>query len=240
MKKVLVALIMLVMILSFHEVRSQNLQEIIGQVADATSKAVYESDYKFDTYIRMEVSDLGDHQITYEAYLTKDGSVYAVLFNEGGDKSVILFDTKNNSVLMLSDAGGEKAGFAMAVNPEALEQLSPDIEESDQTYSDFKTGNTKSILGYTCNEYLIKEGDAEIHVWTSEELAKKVEKEMLDAQQLFGGVFGYTATMNGMVLEYNFAEKSSGEKSTMKVTGIDLNASYTISTGDYQVMSMGY
>ncbi|MEN8157239.1 MAG: DUF4412 domain-containing protein [Bacteroidota bacterium] len=237
MKKVLFAITMLAMVFSVSELRSQDLEEILGQVTDMKSKAVYASDYKFDTYLQLEISDMGDDNIVYDTYLTKDGSSYAVLFTEGGAKSVIVVDTKNSSILMLSDDEGEKTGVAMAVNPKALEEVTAEVKEGDISYADFKTGNTKEILGYKCVEYLIEEDGSTSRLWASEELGKEVEQDMLGNQHIFGGAFIHSTGMNGMVLEYHFTDGS--DTRTLKVTRIDLKASYSVNIGDYAVMSMG-
>lgn len=239
MKKVLFALTMLAMVLSVSEVRSQDLEDILGQVTNTMTKAVYEADYKFDTYLQLEISDLGDNQVIYDTYLTRDGSSYAVLFTESGAKIVIVVDTKNNSVLMLSENEGEKNGMALAVDPEALAGITSEMQEGDISYAGYKTGNTKEILGYHCVEYLIKEEGTVSRMWTSEKLGKEVEQEMLSNQQIFGGAFVHAARMNGVVLEYHFVDETSGDNQTMNVTKIDLNASYSISVGDYAIMSMG-
>ena len=132
-------------------------------------------------------------------------------------------------------------GMAMAVNPEAIAELAGGSNEDseDDPYESYKTGKTKSILGYSCDEYLIAEGSGEIRVWTSEKLGKEVGQEMLNNQQAFGGAFSHAVFTNGMVMEYNFLDKDNGEKMVLKVTKIDMNGSHTISTSEYNVMSLG-
>jgi hypothetical protein len=127
-------------------------------------------------------------------------------------------------------------GIAMAVNPEAIEELAAGVEK-DKPVDEMKTGNTKTILGYSCDEYLIREGSAEIRVWTSEKLGREVGQETLKNQQVFGGTFSHALFKNGMVMEYSYSDGSN--KTVLKVTGLDLNRSHTISTAGYQVMSLG-
>ena len=127
----------------------------------------------------------------------------------------------------------------MGIDPETLAEISSDVEDGKESYAEFKTGKTKTILGYSCDEYLIKDGGTEARMWVSEKLGKVVNNEMLNNQQIFGGAFVHAAGMNGMVLEYNYLNSSSGDRVTMRVSKIDLNASKTIATGDYAVMSLG-
>ena len=239
MKKVLFTLSMLAMIFSVNYVQSQDLEDILNQLTEATSKAVYEQVYNFDSYIQMEISDLDQHSILYEAYLSKDGSNYAVLFSDKGTRIVILFDTKNSAMLMLSEDEGEKTGVAMRIDPEALADITAEASEDDQNSANFKTGKTKTILGYSCDEYRVKEDGAETSMWTSEKLGKEIAKEILANQQIFGGAFAHSAGMNGMIMEYTYKDDSDGKTRSMKVTQIDLEAKNSIKVSDYAVMSMG-
>lgn len=239
MKKVLFTLSMLSMILLAANLQSQDLDDILKQLTEATTKAVYDQEYNFDSYIQMEIIDLDQHSITYEAYLSKDGSNYAVLFSDKGTRMVILFDTKNSAMLMLSEDEEEKTGVAMRIDPEALADITAKASEGDQNYTNFKTGKTKTILGYSCDEYRVKEDGGETSMWTSEKLGKEIAKEILDNQQIFGGAFAHSADMNGMIMEYTYKDDSDGKTRSMKVTQIDLEAKNSIKVSDYAVMSMG-
>jgi len=140
---------------------------------------------------------------------------------------------------MLSEDDGQKTGIAMSVDPEMLAAMGEEISENDDAYEPFKTGKSKTILGYNCMEYLVSEGGTEIHMWVSEELADKVSKEMLKNQQVFGGAFIHATSMNGMVMEYTFSDGNSGQRMAFRVTKIDFNASKSINIADYAVMSFG-
>ena len=48
-------------------------------------------------------------------------------------------------------------------------------------YNYKKTGKTKNILGYSCDEYLVEDEATEVHMWVSEKLGKQVRREMLRA-----------------------------------------------------------
>jgi len=240
MKKVLLSLSILALIVPVQNVQSQDLQDIMGQLGAGSTKAVYEPAYKFDTYMQMEVSDQENQKVVYNAYLTRDGSSYAVIFEDQGAKSVIVFDTKNSTMLMLVENEGEKTGFAMGIDPEAFADMEEDSDfEGENEYETFKTGNKKTLLGYECDEYLIKDESSEVRVWSSDELGKEVEKKMFRNQQIFGGLFTHAAGMEGMALEYEFKDLDSGEQGIMRVTQIDLKSNKTIATSDYTVMSMG-
>jgi hypothetical protein len=178
--------------------------------------------------------------IQYDSYVTKDAVDYAMVYTEKKDRTTIIFDSKNKVVLFLTDSDGEKMGIASEVDPESLAR---DMEEAEKEegyplVDPQKTGKTKDILGYKCDEYLIDDDEREIHMWTCEELGNQVRKEMIDQQHTYGGVFLYAAYSKGMVMEYEEIDKESGDRSVMQVTDINLNLSHTISTRAYPVVGI--
>ncbi len=211
----------------------------------------YESNYKFDAYIQMEISEFEKNmtlkeKMVYDSYFTKDAMGYAMVFSDNDDMSTIIFDSKNSAMIILSDSDGEKTGMAMGLDPEALaEDAEAYAEEAVEDgavdpYAAHKTGKTKNILGYSCDEYLVDDDNSQARMWVSEKLHKQVRREMLNNQQTFGGAFYHAAFLNGMVMEYDFLDKNDGERTIMMVTDINLNSSHSISTGSYSVMSMGH
>ena len=205
----------------------------------------YESDYNFDAYIQMEVSDYNKKgnlkdKVIYDSYINSEAVDYAMVFSDKESRSTIIFDDKNSAMLILSDNDGEKTGFAMGIDKEALAEKAEEYAEESDTkpYDAYKTGKTKTILGYLCDEYLIEDESIETRIWVSEKLGKQVRREMLNNQQTFGAAFYHAAYMDGMTLEYSTLDKEDGDRVVMQVTEIDLNHSHTISTTSYAVMSM--
>lgn len=206
----------------------------------------YESSYRFDARIEMEVSTYDtkgklEDQSKYDTYMNKGSIDYGMVFGDKGERTTVIYDDVNSVMLMLSDSDGEKTGFAMGIDKAAFSvEDGEDREEAETSIIDGlkKTGRTKTILGYSCDEYLAEGEEAETRMWVSEKLGKEVRKEMLNNQQYFGGTFYYANRVEGMVLEYETLDKEDGEKMVMQVTGIDLNSSHTISTREYAVLTM--
>lgn len=211
-----------------------------------TGNVDYEPSYNFDAYIQMEITSYKkngklDEQILYDNYLHKQDADYAMVFKDKGNQSTIIFDTKNGAMLILSDSDGEKTGFATGFDPETLaENAEAYVEEEEydmDSYKPVKTGKTKNILGYSCDEYLVEDEETEVHMWVSEKLGKEMRKEWMKNQQTFGTMFAHAYYLNGMVLEYEVME-DNGEKTIMQVTKIDMNHSHSVSTSAYAIMSM--
>ena len=202
----------------------------------------YEQNYDFDSWVKMEVRDFNDKgketdYIVYDSYLTKDGVDYAMVYTDKKDQTTIIFDSKNSAVLILTDSDGDKMGIASEVDPESLEEDMKEIQEEEGIESIIpqKTGKSKKILGYDCDEYLVEDEDMEAHMWVCDELGKQIRKEMIDSRHTFGSVFIYAAYADGMVMEYEQINKKSGDRTVMEVTDLDLNKSHSISTRAYPV-----
>ncbi len=205
----------------------------------------YKSDYKFDAFMQMEVSDYKkneklDEQTVYDTHLSKEKIDYAMVFKDDDSKSTIIFDQENSAMLILSDNDGDKTGFAMGVDPEAFAEQVEEYEDESlvDPYSVHKTGKKKDILGYSCEEYFMEDTATEVRMWISQDLGKKVRKNMLNNQQAFGAMFYHAAYTNGMALEYDVLYKEDGNRTVMKVIDIDLNRSHSIPTRGYAVMTM--
>ena len=124
----------------------------------------YEPVYTFDAYIQMEVSEFRKNdnlkdKVVYDSYLSNQGMDYAMDFEDKSNKSTIIFDSENSAMLFLSDSDGEYTGFAMSIDPEAIAKQAAEYAEESETdrYKPQKTGKTKTILGYSCEEYLVED-----------------------------------------------------------------------------------
>jgi hypothetical protein len=213
-----------------------------------TGNVAYEPSYSFDAFIQMEISNYKkngalDDQMYYDNYVNKTKADYAMVFKDGKDQSTIIFDTKNSAMLILSESDGEKTGFATTIDPEAMAEMAEEYAEEEQTsdldaYNIKKTGKSKDILGYKCDEYLMEDESTEVHMWVSEKLGKEMHKEWLKNKQTFGAMFMHAYALNGMTLEYDVMDKENGKKTVMLVTKIDLNHNHSVATGGYTIMSM--
>ena len=219
--------------------------EAIMSAMGLTGNVEHEDEYHFDAYIQMELTTYKkngklDDQVLYDNYLHKEDADYAMEFKDKDATSTIVFDTKNSAMLILTESDGNKTGFATTIDGEALADAAEEYAEEEvdpDSYKPVKTGKTKVILGYSCDEYLVEDEGAEVHMWVSEKLGNEMRKEWMKNQQTFGGLFIHAHAMNGMVLEYDVVDED-GAKSVMQVTKIDLNHSHKVNTNGYTIMSM--
>lgn len=92
----------------------------------------------------------------------------------------MIFDFGHETMIMLNE--GEKTAFVMpSKTTEAA--MSHQSEKSNATSTVTKTGKTKKILGYICDEYLILNEDTKSLVWVTTEIGIDYNK----AAKVMGG-----------------------------------------------------
>lgn len=153
-----------------------------------------------------------------------------------GHNSMTIFDMESNQMVALMNMSGQKMAMAMSFDPSLYE--TEETEEAPEM--DFrKTGRTRTILGYRCEEYLAEDEDGRYEFWVTND----------DDFNIFGafsamssankkGSASTTPYPSGMTMEMRSTEKN-GESMLLEVTAVNKNKKQTISTQGYQVMSMG-
>lgn len=84
----------------------------------------------------------------------------------------MIYDIPNQASVLLMDNDGEKNSFAYKLDinevaAEAMENAADPMEDDELLIE--KTGNTKDILGYACEEYHVKSKDGEGKYWVTSE-----------------------------------------------------------------------
>jgi hypothetical protein len=105
--------------------------------------------YNFDIVTEVTIND-GKKINLLKMLYTKDGSIVGYQTEEKGKLSTIVFDLKTSVMVMYSEEKGKKSG-----------QILPSITglaklygtEATQEITIKKTGGSKTVLGYKCDEY---------------------------------------------------------------------------------------
>jgi len=217
---------------------------LLNSMGFTTGNANVKPVYEFDGFIEMTIQELNDNSkegenTVYKTLVDSKSFDYCMVLNEKTDRSMIIFDTENSLMLTLGDSNGEKTGFAVNFKQGQSEAIVDDMgDEVKDPYSAYKTGKTKKILGYKCEEYVIEDDYRITTMWITNELDKELKKSYMQNSN-FAGLFTYANNTNGFVMEDISVNKSDKGKTIMTVTDIDLNKKSTISTVGYNIMSMG-
>lgn len=155
--------------------------------------------------------------------------------------STMVFDTPNEATILFMDNDGEKSSFAYKLDLDGMEdmteaEMEKNINEKDVTLE--KTGNTKDILGYACEEYHVKSEDGEGYYWVTEEPIDGVSSfwganspfMKKGAQEKYKNHF--REFPNGNFMEMTFTS-TDGSKVDMKVIEIEPNSPISYQSSEY-------
>ena len=172
---------------------------------------------------------------------------YEVLSGDVGNKGtgIFILDFKNKASIILSEEDGKKSGLVYGLNfmisSDSAAISSEELEEADFAAMNpyvSKTGRTKKILGYTCEEFRYDnpEEKEEGNYWITKDLDIKTK-------DFFGNLFKSSAWATGMgwgyLMESESLDRETGERSRLEVTDIDPNANKNFSLSDYQITNLG-
>lgn len=208
--------------------------------------------YDFETKVnyQMEVVSNGEtSNMNYGLWFSKDNEYMATeLENPDSNNSnnsgqaismITVLDDENQLMVMLMEE--QKIGQVMS-----MDQMKDVIEEentADQANTDFnalkKTGRTKSILGYSCEEFTSENDGTKISLWVSNEV-ELFKKNMFYnlSKSLGGNTFKHIPSdAKGFMMEMDYENTKSGDKSKMTVVEIQ-EKSKSIHTKDFQYMNL--
>jgi len=224
------------------------------------SNAVTEDAYSFDVITTMEVETVqengnSDGSMIMEMHFNDAESYSGTKFSgeqmdESEENMFMIYDLKNESMVMLMENEDGKFSFAydwrqarmLAEDFEKMESdssMTSEEEEMDE-WENFEEIGTKTIAGLECRGYRSETEDSVMEYWVTEDEDLGIYKMLRvneQTKQLKGNVPENYPT--GMLMEMVQEDLNSGEKTTMRVTDINRNASLTYKMSDYPPMSFG-
>jgi hypothetical protein len=223
-------------------------QRIINRVGMNSTPAKYENSYSFSSNVKM-VTESYDKKGKLESkgslntYWGSNMDVYAyeVIDEErkADEKGFFIFDSKNMVSIMLSEDKNEKNGvvtgldLSQMVVPDSLKNTGGNVQLNEKVK---KTGKTKTILGYKCDEYVYEDEYDVSNVWITKDKTWKTGN-------LFGSVYKNPNLANGFpegfVMEADTQHKATGDRSVLKVTEINEKIKKDIDLTGYQMVNLG-
>ncbi len=160
-------------------------------------------------------------------------------------KGTFIMDIANRAMIILSEEGGNKTGIVYGFDVDNLSDISnnPDLDETNIETMNMnpyltKTGRTKNIEGYLCEEYKYDNPEEATtgSFWVSNEVN-------IATRDMMGTIFKTAAYSHGMpwgfVMESEAINKETNERSLMKVTDIDPQANKRFELDNYQITNLG-
>ncbi|PIF06432.1 MAG: hypothetical protein CSA36_01725 [Draconibacterium sp.] len=233
---------------------SESMAGILKGLGLGGEPVSYENHYRFNAAIQMHIESFnrnGKKESSGEfiTHLSNNSKSMAYEFISGDmekpDAGTIIIDVSNGATIMLGNEKGEKMAIVYGmkslfeeVGKELDEEL--DLSETPETYladpNIRKTGKTKNIAGYSCDEYEYDDEDTHSTLWITKSLK-------MNTSDFFSTVFKINIYSHGMgwgyMMQATTVDKQTGSKTTMEVTKVDKNSNKSFNLGDYQVTNLG-
>lgn len=233
-----------------REERMQNILKGIGVSGEPVPVA---DSYNFDHLIQMHVESFDnsgkkESEGEFITHLSTDSKsmAYQMVSGDMGrpGQGMFIIDAENGATIILNEEKGEKTGIVYGMGAffssigEAYEEETP--EETPEAYlanpNVKKTGRTKTIAGYKCDEYRYSDEETESEMWITQDLK-------MNTRDFFSTLFKTNLYARGVpwgyMMEATSTDKVSGEKSFMQVTRVDANSNTRFNLADYKVTNLG-
>jgi len=212
----------------------------------------YDDEYKFTgrIYMQMETYDKkdvlkSDYYTYYNSNTLNAGIEMLPVDAKQGDKNVptiFLYDNDNKCFMMLLENGSSKTGMISTLpSDSAMAAQTKNQNGNPQKATITKTGNSRVIAGYKCDEYKIVDPDKDgySNVWMTKDVKLKADKKYWGKSGM-PTYYNYPGFEGSMMLAMESFDKNN--KTTMKMETKEINDKYShsISTVGITFMKMNF
>jgi len=231
------------------ESKGFNLGKLMG--GKVTSK--YEESYSFGSriYMVMQMYDKKDKvtKMDYFLYFTESAPLAGVetkfeSTSEDGQQASLatcmVVDGNNKSFLMLNDINGMKMGIISAIPDETTAQTQPS-ENTVKPPVITKTGKSKVIAGYKCDEYTYTDAQNKKHgtMWATKDLKIAADRRAFSKSGM-PSYYDNTDLKNSAVLAMEQYNDKNELELTSETKEVNLNYPHSISTQGYSFRQMNF
>ena len=229
----------------------QYQQQLEQMMAAGSENIPVEESYLFNTKIiyKMTVSDKNESSVVnYEMWFSDNEAYMATKVDSDKNtdsrdmpSSVLsILDDKNQAMIIIM----EEQKMAQLLSMSKIKDIAVEENEIDDEDTDFKairkTGNTKKILGYNCEEFMSENETNKFSFWVTKELDLFQKNMFFNLSKSLGGntFDDIPKEAQGFMMEMSYENLSNNEKGNMVVIDIQ-NKDKTIRMDDYQLLSLG-
>lgn len=229
-----------------------NYQEQLNLMMSSGSEDInIEESYVFNTMVMYELTTVHNNKpsiVNYEMWFSENEGYMATKVksnNDGNSKDmpssmVSILDDKNQAMIILM----EEQKIAQLLSMNKIKEIAVEENESESENTEFKslqkTGSTKKILGYDCEEFSSQNDTNKFSYWITKDLDLFQKNMFFNISKSLGGNTFENIPENaqGFMMEMHFENLSDKEKGSMTVTNIE-RTNKKIMMNDYQLMSLG-
>lgn len=232
------------------------LNDFINNSGASSEPVKYEDKYIFTSSVSMEFSTLSkDGKEENKGYMVSfynpDEKYTAYEFmnaddqsSKSGEAGIFILDFDNKATVVLSVEDDSNSGIVYGMDDNMSEKdLNNAIEENSSLKAAQeenpllkKTGRTKTIAGYKCEEYKYDDNNISSKMWITKDIHWNNHDLM---QKAFSGSMYSNAVPNGFLMESETKDKSTGEKMIFRVTEINKDISITFDMSKYNITNIG-
>lgn len=200
--------------------------------------------HRFTLNVKMYKRDKLKEDENITMLLDEDGGNFGMEVENEGVTQYIIYDLDSREMVTLMNAEGQKMGMTMKLDESLLD--SERVEDHGKPVTFKKTGNSKEISGYRCDEYLVEGGDMDADERATMWMTDKLDADWLKAMMKMSrqnkkikGPEGFPSGYpDGTVIQAVNEDTQSGEKTVTTVEKME-TGKFDISTAGYQFMNMG-
>jgi hypothetical protein len=157
--------------------------------------------------------------------------------------TVFIFDNENRAFMMLMEGEGSKTGIISSIPDESeLEAQAKDQKgKPEKAPTVTKTGNTKVIAGYKCDEYKVSEEgeDGYSRVWMTNDLKIRADRRNWGKTGV-PSYYGYPGFENSVMLAMEGYDKDDTLVMKMETLEISDNYKHSISAAGYSFIKVNF
>jgi hypothetical protein len=225
-----------------------NLGGLMGS-GKVTSK--YNESYSFNNriYTEIEMYDGKDvAKMNYFIYFNNNNvnagfeSKLVGNSDESGQVEIntsFIVDGDNKSFIMMTDMGGMRVGVISEMPDENTAEGQDASEDLDATFT--KTGNTKMIAGYKCDEYKYVDNDTKEYgfIWATKDLKLQADKRTFSKAGM-SPYYGSKDLDNSVVLGMEGYNKKGELEMKSETKEVNLGYNHGISTTGYSFRQVNF
>ena len=188
--------------------------------------------YTFDITLECETKDYDGDKSKMEMLMTKDGSAIGFVQIEDDKRILMVFDTKNDLMAVYNEEEKKVQGMpSMLSLAGAMASANQDEDAYEMTME--KTGKTKKIAGYQCDEWEIDDEETTTKAYVAEDFPISWKKSFGPYLKQMLPTTQRDQMPEGMTMKSESKTKAKNKKSKFEVKKV-IEAPFTINNKDYK------
>lgn len=244
MKKFILLIITTILLSNFA---SAQLDNWLKALEESQQNVKYDNSYSFNLYTKIKTTTTHKGKTsttTMELYSSENASMMKAQ-EKGTENMNIIMDNKNQSMITLDEAKKEAFAISTTAMDDLMKQFASKSNSQQTTdkpnVTITKTGNTKTIAGYKCEEYhmvsIDNDDKFEGNIWVTNDAS-------INFFNIFSGLGkafqsqckNMKGSVNGAVLEVDGKDSKTGD--TYNMTVLELSKKTTTKNlSDYKIQS---